>query len=431
MNNKKKNKYYIKAIKYFDIGEFQKALKMCEVGIAEDLKNAATLNLKGLLLYLKGDLKGAIATWKINSDFNDDEMAKGYILDSKQDNEKIGFFKEGEVFLARLMIDKAIEKFTSCAESDFNSIKVNTCLAICYFKKGEYSLASAHISRALSTDKNFIQAIHVAKELEKFSGSKLEIQKKDYSTQILVSVVLIAFIAIGTVSMFLLISKKDNSMAEITENNNNQEQISENMNNQTNEDKNASEATKTVNEATKTGETNKEPIVTMNDIEEAIASGNYDELYTKIKSINKEGLQDKERAIYSKAEQALSEGGVKQFYMRGFDYYKNKDYVKAKEYFDKGYEYGQKSYLYPELTFFSAALADKTKDNSEAIKLYEAYYRNYKKGDYFEETLYNLAIIYKDIDIDKSLKYANELKYDHPKSIYNNENISKLLGLSN
>lgn len=430
MSNKKKNKYYIKAIKYFDIGEFEKALKMCEEGIAENLKNSATLNLKGLLLYLKGDLKGAVATWKINSDFNDDDMAKAYISDSKKDKEKIGFFKEGEVFLARLMLDKAIEKFKSCTESDFNSIKVNTCLAICYIKKGEYPIASAHVSKALSIDKNYVQAIHLAKELEEFSGVKLEIRKKDYSKQILIALVLTALIAIGAFSGVSLISQKNSDTFEVTQNSENQEQTSDNIDEQKNEDKIVEESTKTVNEATKTGETNKEPVVTINDISVALANENYDDLYTKIKIINKDSLNDKEKTIYLKAEEVLSEGGVKAFYQKGFSFYKNKDYVKASEYFKKGYEYGKKSYLYPDIVFFSAALADKTKNNSEAIKLYTDYYTNYKNGDYFEETLYNLAMLYKDIDVSKSLIYANELKYDHPGSIYNNENISKLLGLN-
>ena len=123
----------------------------------------------------------------------------------------------------------------------------------------------------------------------------------------------------------------------------------------------------------------------------------------------------------------MGDKGVTFFYNQGMTYYKNQQYDKAKDYFSKAYEYGEKNYLYPDIIFFNGAIDDKTKNNNEAIKFYENYYNNYKTGGYFEETLYNLAILYKGIDKDKSNKYAAELKYDHSSSMYNNEKISDIL----
>ena len=74
MKQKNKNKLYSKAIKYYEEGKIEKALLKCEEAISLNLRNSAALNLKGLLLYLKGNLDEAVATWKINSDFNDDEI---------------------------------------------------------------------------------------------------------------------------------------------------------------------------------------------------------------------------------------------------------------------------------------------------------------------------------------------------------------------
>ncbi|HEY5523841.1 MAG TPA: hypothetical protein VIK26_00730, partial [Clostridium sp.] len=65
----KKDKAYIKAVRYYEECEIEKAIKKCEESISDSLKNSSALNLKGLLLYLKGDLEGAVAQWKINSDF--------------------------------------------------------------------------------------------------------------------------------------------------------------------------------------------------------------------------------------------------------------------------------------------------------------------------------------------------------------------------
>ena len=172
-----KNKKYIMATKFYQNGEIDKALKKCEESIAEDLKNSAALNLKGLLLYLKGDLKGAVATWKINADFNDDDIAKNYIEDSKRDKDKIKLYKEAEVLLTRLSINEAEKKLNMCKESDFNAIKVNLALSVCYLRKGDYENAGVSLTKALSIDKNNPQGKKIAKEFEKYSDSKLEILK--------------------------------------------------------------------------------------------------------------------------------------------------------------------------------------------------------------------------------------------------------------
>ncbi len=73
MKQKNNNKLYSKAIKYYEEGKLEKALLQCEEAISLNLRNSAALNLKGLLLYLKGNLDEAVATWKINWDFNDDK----------------------------------------------------------------------------------------------------------------------------------------------------------------------------------------------------------------------------------------------------------------------------------------------------------------------------------------------------------------------
>ena len=57
--NKKKNKTYLKAVEYYDKGELDKAIKLCDECISQNLKNGSALNLKGLILYSKGDLEGA------------------------------------------------------------------------------------------------------------------------------------------------------------------------------------------------------------------------------------------------------------------------------------------------------------------------------------------------------------------------------------
>lgn len=68
------NKIYERAMDNYQRGYIDKALEQCEKGISLNLKDVRLLNLKGMLLYIKGDLKGSIATWQINSHYNNDEI---------------------------------------------------------------------------------------------------------------------------------------------------------------------------------------------------------------------------------------------------------------------------------------------------------------------------------------------------------------------
>lgn len=133
--NKKAKRAYDKAMDYYEKGKINKALGMCEEILSEGLDNPPVLNFKGLLLYQKGNLNEAVTVWKINQDLNNDDIARNYIRDSEADEKRIELYKQGERELKQLNIDKALELFKRCAESDFNAIKVNTGIGMCYQKK--------------------------------------------------------------------------------------------------------------------------------------------------------------------------------------------------------------------------------------------------------------------------------------------------------
>lgn len=120
---------------YYEKGKLNKALEICEFELAKGLDNSDILNLKGLLLYQKGDLNEAITVWKLNKDINNDAVAQNYIKGTISDKKRLELYKEGEQALKQLKIDRALELFKMCAESDFNAIKVNTGLGLCYQKK--------------------------------------------------------------------------------------------------------------------------------------------------------------------------------------------------------------------------------------------------------------------------------------------------------
>lgn len=411
-----KNKKYIKAVKYYEKGELDKALKKCEESISESLKNFTTLNLKGLLLYLKGDLQGAVATWRINADFNENLIAKNYIRDSKEDKKRWDFYKEGEVLLAKGLIDQAILKLDMCGVSDFNTIKVNLALANCYFRKSEYSHVEVYLTKVLSVDKNNLKALKIAKELKKITGTSLQItNNKDMGKKVL-------SIFVGVTIMVFGIYVGSDMIREAKKEVNN---IEENDDNSILEEENKIEEDRDLNN--KIEETKEEDLVDIDILEDLINNKEYDKIHEVILKTNKDKLEEKEKSLLLKAEKLLKDDGVEYFYNKGMADYNEKNYETAKINFEKGYLYGKESYLYEHLTYFIAAIEDRNNATLEAIRYYEEYYKTYKSGSYFEEALYRLAILYQGQDLGESIAYGEELKYNHPKSIYNNEKISNLL----
>lgn len=421
-----KNKKYIMATKFYQNGEIDKALKKCEESIAEDLKNSAALNLKGLLLYLKGDLKGAVATWKINADFNDDDIAKNYIEDSKRDKDKIKLYKEAEVLLTRLSINEAEKKLNMCKESDFNAIKVNLALSVCYLRKGDYENAGVSLTKALSIDKNNPQGKKIAKEFEKYSDSKLEILKSTSENTMKVLMGLVCAVAIFVVLFggYKIIHKfiNSNDTDVLSTNNNENENL---ISNEENIESEQEEVTNSKNNEDENGDNNIK--VDVEKIQSCIDSKNYDELYNLVNKLNINELSGKEQAVTKIAQELLIKEGCEYFYNSAMKYYNTKDYDNALIQIEKAYKYSQTTYLASEVLFFDGAINDKKGNNNQAIKLYEEYYNKYKNGDYIGEVLYGLAMLYKSEDLSKAKMYANELNNNHSESMYNNENIKSLL----
>lgn len=413
MGNKQKNKLYIKATGYYEEGELNKALDICEEGISENLKNTAILNLNGLLLYIKGDLQGALTAWKINVDFNDDSMAKGYIKDAKQDEERLYLYNKSEELIKKLNIDQAILLLNRCLESDFNAIKVNIALARCYLRKGEHSTAGVYITRVLNIDRNNQVARELAKELKEFAGIELEaVRRKVWIKPLLTVIVLAILLAVGT------------NVYKMVLNNNHD---ADNIENEVDMPNEGSVEAWDLNDEEEKGETNLETLVNVDEIEKAISNKEYSSLYELIKNLNVSDLNGKEKTLFVKGKELLESEGVDTFYKSGMEFYEEDDLELSIKEFTKAYEYGKGSYLYPHIVFFKAVVNERSSDKLEAIKYYEEYYENYKDGDYLEETLYKLALLYKEEDIDKALGFAMELRNNHPKSIYNNDTISNLL----
>ncbi|WP_294349943.1 tetratricopeptide repeat protein [uncultured Clostridium sp.] len=423
MSKREKDRAYAKALDYYENGEINKAIKQCDKAIAKNLKNRAAFNLKGLILYIIGDIEAAIFTWQTNLDYNGDNLSKNYIIDSRSDLDRLRKFKEAEKLIKELRIDEAISLLRLCKKSDFNSIKVNLNLAICYMRKGDYKACSIFITEVLKQDRNNEEAKKIAKELYDISKIKVTVPKKNGAfKKVVISVAGIIIIAsIGISGNYVLKNIINNQTTEdVTQEEDKPQELVE-------EDKDNSFNESVENDTEEMGKTKVEAEVNFDELQENIANKDFDAIYSKLEIIGDKTLEGKEKTVYINAKELLKNEGVKYFYQQGSNLYNSKDLEKAREEFRKGYKYASDNYLMPHIVFFTAAVSEQLGDINEAIKMYETYYNNFNKEDSIAEAVYKLAILYKEIDIDKSILYAEEIEDKYSDTMYYNDIITNLL----
>lgn len=374
------NKIYNSAMNYYQKGELDKAIDKCEEGISISLKNNNLLNLKGLLLYIKGDLEGANAIWKINRDYNNDEISKVYIKDSKKDEDKMVLFKWAEQDIKNLKIEDAVVKLNKCSESDFNSINVNIALAICYLRKGDYTLAKEYNEKALKINNKSKTAIELKKQIKSFEENPSD----KFRNNIIKTVVTVATLAI-IVTVAVVLLNKNNEEAKKNDKVVKQEEVKQ----------------VEVDQA----EVKQEEVTLIDDKKESVKEEDKEEVIIKL--LNDEEVQNE--------------------YIKGSDYFKDKKYDKAIEVLDRAYKNSAEMYLKDDVLFFLASSYDKSNLKTDAIKFYEEYVEKYSKENYIQEVYYNLALNYKDKDINKSKEYARIIKEKYSDSMYYNSNIEDII----
>lgn len=383
----KDNKTYEKALKLYNDGYIDKAIDVCEKGISRDLSNSKLLNLKGLLLYLKGDLEEAVALFKTNKHFNNDDISSSYLKDIEKDYERLDLYNRAVECINNFEIDEAIELLNLCTESDFNSINVNKCLAMCYLRKGEFLNSHEHLNKLLEIDKENIHAKEINKEL----NSALEIKDSSLMKKIIPVALLIIL------SIFITIFIKDKVSNKYNKDNIKAEEIQNNIevNNSHNENNSNNTNGENVNN------------------EEDVNNDNGEETLEK---------EDKGEEI-----EVLTEDKIKESYIKASSYYEDNKIEEAKVLLEKVLPSAEKSHLRDDIMFLLASTYENTNDVDKAINYYDSYIEEYEGGSYIQEAYYRAALIYKDRNNEKSKTYALKLKDNYPNSIYNNSKIQEII----
>lgn len=382
----KDNRTYEKALRLYNNGYIDKAIDICKMGINRNLSNSKLLNLKGLLLYLKGDLEEAVALFKINRHFNNDDISSSYLKDIEKDYERLDLYNKAVECINNFEIDEAIELLDLCTESDFNSINVNKYLAICYLRKGDYLKSHENLSKLIEIDKANVYAKEINKEL----NNALEIKDSSLMKKIIPVALLIIL------SIFITIFIKDKFSNKYNEDNIKAEEVQNNIevNNSHNEN-------------------NSNQINGENGNNEEVNNENREETSEK---------EDKGEEI-----EVLTKEQIRESYIKASSYYEDNNIEEAKAVLEKVLPSAEKSYLRDDIMFLLASTYENINDVDKAINYYDFYIEEYEGGSYIQEAYYRAALIYKDRNNEKSKTYALKLKDNYPNSIYNNSKIQEII----
>lgn len=434
----KNTNYYKKALEKYYNGEIERALYFCEKGISSSLKNSAALNLKGLLMYLKGNLSEAKALWKLNKDYNKDEVAKKYLESLKDDEERQQLYKKSERLIKEIKFKEALELLLECKKSDFNLIAVQNALTKVYIHLAQYEEAKSCIDKVMEVDKNNKEAKENKKLLVEYRVIEMQ---QNYKRM---GLILGSFLVV-TVALFIIIpklgrdnkdkvNKSDADSIKVSESsntaNNNQENKKEETNKQV-ETPNKENRPKVEEEAPKKEEEKpkkEEPVVFPTDkLNDALKNKDYLALYNILSSYKLEALKEEDKLSYNRAKAIMETEGVEYFYTIARDFHTKEQYKEALEQYSKLEPYAQKHYFYESIIYMMADCYKSLNEMSKAIEYYGKYLALEDKSSYEDTVLYEMLLIYKDIDINKAKGFAKQIKERFKDSIYNNTVVEEIL----
>ena len=335
----KSGKIYVKAMNKYNDGYIDKALDLCEKSISLKSTNAAALNLKGILYYLKGDLENAKKMWDINYKRNNDKVSKKYLADSSRDKKRLQLYINALELIKQLNICEALETLKQCQDSDFNSINVNNNISLCYIKQGEYDKALQYINEVIKVDKKNAEASINKETLIKYGSLKRKINyvKIVVVTASILLIIIVIFIGKKNLYNIKHIStmgaQKLQSGISLIKGNDKLVSIKKN----TNLDKSG---TKMVgNKVQKIQEFPREQFKV------SIKNNNMEQIVSYVNRWNNADLEMNDKLLTVKGEEIIKSEGVLYFYNKGVGYINDKEYTKAQKYFLYALPYSKGNYL--------------------------------------------------------------------------------------
>lgn len=430
------NKLYKKAMDCYCDGKLDRALRCCDKILGKDRGHSPTLNLKGLINYVRGDLQGAKFLWKFSYKLNGDMVSKKYLDDSKSDESDVHIFNEGVILFNDVRIREALNCFLRCENSNFNSINLWNYSAKCYMQLGEHDKSVKYICDVLNLDRNNGEAINIKSQLVELGFIPRQRTKKikKWITRFAIGIVAVCLIGLlgtflvkgyGKVELWIQVRQKD-KIAQETNNKANLDNFQGNIEGTTENNTNIEEKN-VENEKPKEVQT-PEKSFDGSILKGYIAAGNYENIINYIKGYDVKTLNINDKVVFQSGIDLIIEKGVLAIYEKGTKYMEDKEYLKAIESFKLVYDYSEGTYLNEHILFMMGGSYEHLGDIENCNKYYESYVEKYlEQGSYKEQCLYSLAINNQTVDGEKAKKYAKILNEKFHDSEFNNSNIKSIL----
>jgi len=409
----KSGKLYVKAMNKYNDGYIDKALALCEKSISLNITNAAALSLKGILYYLKGDLESAKKMWNINYKRNNDKVSKKYLKDSTRDKEKLQLYLNALDLIKSFNISCALEILKQCENSHFNFINVNNLISLCYIKQGEYDKALPYIVDVLKTDRKNTAAIMNKKTLIEYGNLRPEINQKKIFI-VATSICLIIFVLFLTKTY--MYKQKNTSIMGMKEIPANTQLVKKSI-----------IVEKPIENKPQENKPKEKLEFPQEKFNESIKNNNMEQIVGYLNQWKNADLEMNDKLLMVKAEEIIKSNGIVYFYENGIKYMEDKKFIEAEKYFLYALPYSNDNYLKEHIIYMLALSYKSNSDFQNAVKYYELCLKQFPKGSYTQEILYNLIVINKDIDINKAKRYAEKLVNRFPDSQYYNTIVKDIL----
>jgi tetratricopeptide (TPR) repeat protein len=417
----KNAKYYKKALEKYHNGDLEKAIIFCEKGISSSLKNFAALNLKGLLMYFKGNLSEAKALWKLNKDYNKDEVAKKYLESLKDDKKRLALYERSDSLIKEMKFKEALDLLIECKKSDFNLIAVQNALTKVYIHLGQYEEAKICIDKVLEVDRNNKEA----KENRKLLVDYRVIEKQYNYKKMAFTVSSVLLVA---VTLSILIPRLRTAKSNKANNNyassikGNEKKNQENKKQEENPPKESKAEVK--EEVPKDIE---EKLFPSDKLNSALENKEFNTLYSILTDYSLEDLREEDKLPYKMAKELMEDEAVEYFYTIARDFHTKDQYKAALEEYRKLELLAEEHYLYESVIYMLADCYKSINEMDKAIDYYEKYLSLEEKTGYEDTVLYEMVLIYKDIDKNKAKAFAKEIRDRFKDSIYNNSVVEEIL----
>ncbi|WP_297437229.1 tetratricopeptide repeat protein [uncultured Clostridium sp.] len=473
------NKKLKKALENYKNGDYESALKICEKFLEKDYSNEEALSLEGDILYKLGRIDDAIVTWKINSEYNQNEEATNRLaaVDKERKAQALSYTNiqnmssEDRVLLENayrenIELKKQVESSNFLSDKDSKHVeepKSAEHLDVLQnndsfepvqddmLNNKEYEIIETNIDdliespstnneledinidefkdrvKHLEAEPSIAKKVSVVDEDDSYKDSfnprPVTATKKASSKKKIIIISTIAVVAVIIVAI---------SYSKMHSNTKNEKSASINKTDvvQPATDKTVPVATKPKPAPTVKMLTDAQVKTYNTDVAYLISQNSIDGIKNVLINTPKDTIPAAAMESYNNALSFMKSTGITYYFTNGMTAYKANDYATAVSYFSEAQPFAHDDFRGATMLFLSAVSYQKLDNLTLAVSTYKDFLKEYPNStEYTPETLYFLANYYSEHNSASQAKdYANQLATKFPGSMYNNTELKKIIG---